>query len=132
MFLLLHVIGFLLIESLLGTSSLVARYALVIFRKNRSDPLYRAILISEFKSKMLPRVELKLLTTVRISCSTEILIPNSVLDADLNPVWDEIIYIPGMSLFLHTLLRLISSRSALLERGWILSVPFFDLQFDRF
>jgi hypothetical protein len=54
--------------------------------------------MSEFKSKMLQRVELKLLTTVRISSLTEILFPNSVLDADLNPIWDQIIYIPGMSL----------------------------------
>lgn len=56
--------------------------------------------MSEFRLKMLPRVELKLLTTVRISCLTEVLFPNSVLDVDLNPVWDQIIYIPGMS-FLH-------------------------------
>ena len=54
--------------------------------------------MSEFKSKMLPRVELKLLTTVRTSYLTEVLFPNSVLDADLNPIWDQIIYIPGMSL----------------------------------
>jgi hypothetical protein len=58
--------------------------------------------MSEFKSRMLPRVELKLLTTVRISYLTEVLFPNSVLDADLNPVWDQIIYIPGMSLRIHT------------------------------
>lgn len=46
----------------------------LIFRENHSDPLYRAILISEFKSKMLPRVELKLSTTVRISYPTEVFV----------------------------------------------------------
>ena len=55
--------------------------------------------MSEFKLKMLPRGELKLLTTVRISCLTEGLFPNSVLDADLNPIWDQIMYVPGMSPF---------------------------------
>jgi hypothetical protein len=97
MFILLRVVGFLLIEGL-GTSSLVARHAQIFVRRNRSDQLYRAILMSEFKLKMLPRVELKLSTIVRISCVIEVLFPNSVLNADLNPIWDEIIYIPGMSL----------------------------------
>ena len=46
------------------------------FRNNGSDLLYRAILMSEFKWKMLPRVELKLRTTVRISFLTEVLFPN--------------------------------------------------------
>jgi hypothetical protein len=55
--------------------------------------------MSEFKLKMLRRVELKSSTTVRVSSLTEVLFPNSVLGADLNPIWDEIIYIPGMSLF---------------------------------
>ena len=46
------------------------------FRKNCSDPLFRATLMSEFKSRMLPRVELKLLTTVRISYLNEVLFSN--------------------------------------------------------